>query len=106
MKSQIFSRIILYAMIAFLLAACGDLPPTAMLVPEATVTPAVTPINRLPAPTETPLVTATNTPVEPRRRSVFPIFRVSPPYINGILQATLSRLLELLFRRLPIKSRC
>ncbi len=63
MKSQIFSRIILYAMIAFLLAACNVSSSTLALAPEATVTPAVTPTSSLPSPTETPFVTATNTPV-------------------------------------------
>ena len=62
MKSQIFSRMILYAMIAFLLAACSVSSSTPLPAPEATITPAVTPTNSLPSPTETPSVTATNTP--------------------------------------------
>jgi len=63
MKSQIFSRIILYATIALLLAACSMSASTPAPAPKATVTPAVTPTNALPSPTETPLATATNTPV-------------------------------------------
>ena len=63
MKSQIFSGMILYALIAFLLAACSVSSSTLVPAPEATITPAVTPTNSLPSPTETPLVTATNTPV-------------------------------------------
>ena len=63
MKSQIFSWMILYAMIAFLLASCNVSTSTLVPSPEATITPAFTPTNTLPLPTDTPLVTATNTPV-------------------------------------------
>ena len=63
MKSQFFSGIILYAMIAFLLASCNVSSSTPVPAPKATITPAVTPTNSLPSPTETPSVTATNTPV-------------------------------------------
>ena len=62
MKSQIFSRIILYATVALLLAACSMSASTPVPSPEATITPAVMPTNSLPSLTETPLVTATNTP--------------------------------------------
>jgi WD40 repeat protein len=64
MKSKFFSGIILYAMIAFLMAACSASSSTLVPSPEATITPASTPTNSLPSPTEnTPLVPATNTPV-------------------------------------------
>ena len=63
MKSKLFSGIILYALIAFLLALCNVSASTLVPSPEATITPAFTPTNSLPSPTETPLATATNTPV-------------------------------------------
>src|SRR5271157_6071028 len=63
MKSRIFSGIILYAMMALLLVACSVSSSMLAPPPVPTITPAVTPTNTLPSPTETPLASATPTPV-------------------------------------------
>ena len=61
MKTKLFSGIVLYAMMAFLLASCNVSTSTLVPSPEATITPAFTPTNALPSPTDTPFATVTNT---------------------------------------------
>ena len=64
MSLRIFSKITMYAMVAFLLTACNVSFSALTPSPEPTIALTATPANTVQSPTEnTPLATPTNTPI-------------------------------------------